>query len=460
LARESHTTWHRTDIMNLKCFSFLLVFSICLSGTAQRVWTLDECIDYAIENNLQLNDFEFNEQSSEETFKQSWRDLLPNLNGFTDYGVSFGRQVDPNDNSIINSDLFSNNYSLSASFDIFQGFQKINSIKASKLLYRASLEESLQQKYMLAFRVMRAYYDIQFIRGLIDISKEQVTISETNYRLVEKQIEVGLMAGADLYEAESILLADQLVLTQNKNRLAAAKLALLQAMNIQGTDEIEISPEFEQAGAAAQYPVESDSIFRTAVDFIPLIKAQELRVEAARKQVAVARGNLYPRLAVQGGYGTGYYETIIDSLGVTIPFRTQFRDNTNQFIGFSLNVPIFNAWSGRSRVKQQKIALARAKNDAEIREQELYQLIQQLVQEYNALKTEVLQTAKRSEAEELSFAIAQKRYEKGLFNAIELGRAKNLLARAQNENLQVRLRLKVNKSTLDFYNNLPVFNIN
>ena len=125
-----------------------------------------------------------------------------------------------------------------------------------------------------------------------------------------------------------------------------------------------------------------------------------------------------------------------------------------------MNVPIFNAWSGRSRVKQQKIALARAKNDAEIREQELYQLIQQLVQEYNALKTEVLQTAKRSEAEELSFAIAQKRYEKGLFNAIELGRAKNLLARAQNENLQVRLRLKVNKSTLDFYNNLPVFNIN
>ena len=283
---------------------------------AQKVWTLDECIAYAIENNLQLNDFEFNEQSNEETYKQSLRALLPNLNGYTDYGVTFGRQVDPNDNSIVNTDLFANNYSLSASFDVFQGFQKINSIKASKLLYRASLEESLQQKYMLAFRVMRAYYDIQFIRGLIVISKEQVGISETNYRLVEKQIEVGLMAGADLYEAEAILRADKLVLTQNRNRLVAAKLALLQAMNIQGTDEIEISPEFEEATAATQYPVESDSIFRTAVDFIPLIKAQELRVEAARKQVAVARGNLYPRLAVQGGYGTGYYETITDSLGV------------------------------------------------------------------------------------------------------------------------------------------------
>ena len=135
-------------------------------------------------------------------------------------------------------------------------------------------------------------------------------------------------------------------------------------------------------------------------------------------------------------------------------------DNTNQFFSFALNVPISNGWSSRSRVKQQKIALQRAKNNAEIQEQELYQLIQQLVQEHNALNTEVQQTEKRSKSQELAFSIAQKRYEKGLINAIELGRAKNLFATAQNENLQVRLRLKVNKSTLDFYNNLPVFNIN
>jgi outer membrane protein TolC len=446
--------------MSLKSVYIFVFLVVGLSAWGQKVWTLDECVAYAIENNLQLNDFEFTEQASQETYRQSLRNLLPNLNGYTDYGVSYGRQIDPNDNSIVNTDLFSNNYSLSASFDVFQGFQKINTIKASKLLYRANVEESLQQRYLLAFRVMRAYYDIQFIRGLILISQEQVGISQTNYRLVEKQIEVGLMAGADLYEAESILLADKLALTQNENRLAAAKLALLQAMNIQGEDDIEIRPEQEQVQAPAEYPVVSDSIFTTAMDFIPLIKAQELRVEAAKKQVAVARGNLYPRLAVQGGYGSGYYETITDSLGVTIPFRTQFRDNTNQFIGVSLNVPIFNAWAGRSQVKQRKIALARAENNAEIQQQELYQLIQQLVQEHDALNTEVLQTEKRSEAEEIAFTIAQKRYEKGLLNAIELGRAKNLLATAQNENLQVRLRLKVNKSTLDFYNNLPVFNIN
>ena len=447
--------------MNLK-IKLIVVFSLVLGlkGMAQQQWTLEACIAHALEHNLQLNDFEFTEQSNRESYRQSVRDLLPNVNGFVDYGISFGRQIDPNDNTIVNTDLFSNNYSLSASLDIFQGFQKLNRIKASKYLFRATKEESLQQKYLLAFRVMSAYYDIQFIEGLITISKEQLEISETNYALVKKQIELGLMAGADLYEAESLLLADELLLTQNENRLAAAKLTLLQAMNIENENEITILPELNATtDLGSEKRVVSDSIFDTAMDFMPLIKAQELRIKAAQKQVAVAKGNLYPSLAIQGGYGSGYYETIRDTLGVTIPFRTQFRDNTNQFIGVSLNVPISNAWSGRSRVKQQKIALERAKNNADIQEQELYQTIQQLVQEYNALSTEVLQTQKRSESQGMTFSIAQKRYEKGLINAIELGSAKTLYATAQNENLQVRLRLKVNKSTLEFYQGLTVFDI-
>lgn len=446
--------------MSLKKIFFILSFASCFTTFAQQVWSLEECVDFAIENNLQLNDFEYTEQSNKETYRQSVRNLLPNVNGFADYNISFGRQVNPNDNSISNTEFFSNNYSISGSFDIFQGFQKINNIKASKFLYRAAKEESVQQRYLLAFRVMRAFYDIQFIEGLIIISEEQVEISRTNYELVKKQIEVGLMAGADLYEAESLLLADELLLTQNKNRLLAAKLALIQAMNLQGETDILIRPEMENSEIETNSAITSDSIFNTAMEFIPLIKAQELRVKAAKKQVAIARGNLAPSIAIQGGYGTGYFETITDTLGVTIPFRSQFRDNTNQFIGVSLNVPISNAWSGRSRIKQQKIALSRAKNNFEIQEQELYQLIQQLVQEYNALNTEVLQTEKRSKSQELAFQIAQKRYEKGLVNAIELGRAKTLFATAQNEYLQVRLRLKVNKSTLDFYNNLPIFNIN
>ncbi|WP_222983718.1 TolC family protein [Flagellimonas meishanensis] len=447
--------------MHLRKHILILTMLISTSAFAQKIWTLEACIDHAIEHNLQLNDFAFNAESNRETYRQSVRNLLPVVNGFADYSINFGRSINPEDNSFVNTEFFSNNYALQSSFDLFQGFQKLNGIKASKFLYKAAIEENVQQRFLLAFRVMSAYYDILFVEGLLEISREQVDISQTNYDLVEKQVELGVMAGADLYEAESLLLADKLLLTQNENRLKAAKLTLLQTMNIQDETDILLMPELMPLTEVThEEPIVSDSIFMKAKGFMPSIKAQEFRVKAAKKDLAVARGSLYPSLTLRGSIGTGYFETITDTLGVTIPFRDQFRDNTFKFIGASLNVPIFNAWASRSRIKQQKIALDRAKNNAKIQEQELYQIIQQLVQENNALMVEVTQTEKRAVSQEIAFKIAQKRYEKGMINAIALGQAKNLFATAQNENLQARLRFRVNTTTLDFYKGMSIFNIN
>ena len=349
---------------------------------------------------------------------------------------------------------------MDGSLDLFQGFQKLNTIKASKFLYKATKQEELQQKYLLAFQVMSAYYDIQFIEGLITIAKEQVEISQTNYNLVKRQVELGVMAGADLYEAESLLLTDKLDITQNENRLQGAKLSLIQAMNLEGEQSINIVPEADSGVPSDEEIVLSDSIFVKAKGFLPSIKAQDYRVKAAKKQLAATRGNLYPSLSLQGGIGTGFFETIRDAQGETISFRDQIRDNRFEYIGGTVNIPIFNSWANRSRVKQQKIALARAKNTAKTTEQELYQIIQQLVQEHNALMAETEQTTKAATSQRVAFTIAQKRYENGMINAIELGQAKTLFATAQNQSLQAQLRLQVNSSTLEFYQGLPLFNIN
>ncbi len=436
----------------------------CLLGTsimAQEKWTLDDCVTYALEHNLQLKDFKYNEASNKESYHQSIRNLLPSVSGFSDYNKQFGRSEDPNTGGYVNTDFFSNNYSLNSSIDLFQGFQRINAIKASKLLYKAAKEDVEHQKYLLAFRVMQAFYDIQFFEGLVAISKEQLVVSQTNYDLVEKQVELGLKAGADLYEAESLLLTDKLNVTQTENQLVASKLNLIQELNLKDVNDISIQAEVVREIQEEAVGMQSDSIYNTAINFIPLIKAQELRAKAAKKDVAVARGNLYPYLSFSAGYGTGYFETNTDEdTGNTIPFRTQIKDNTSRYLGVSLRIPISDRWSRRSNVRQQKIALLRANNNLDIQEQELYQTIQQLVQEYNALEAESAQSAKRVQSQQLAFSISQKRYEKGLINALELFTAKNLFANAQNENLQVQLRQVINKSTLDFYQGLPIFDIN
>ena len=448
--------------MNLKIKIILFFLLLAFVPTnAQKAWSLDECITHAISNNLELNNQKFNEASTRESYRQSVRNLLPSVNGSSSYNISYGRSEDPNTGSVTDVDFFSNNYSIGSSIDLFQGFQKINSIKASKFLYKAVEEETLQQKYLLAFRVMSAYYDIRFFEGLLENANEQLSISETNNAYVKKQIELGLKAGADLYEAESLLLTDQLAVTTAENQLAAAKLLLIQEMNLEGETDITLIDSLDENQTREEKEMHTDSVYAKSQEFLPSLKAQELRVKVSKKDLAIARGGLYPSLSFSAGYGTGFYETNVDpSTQEIIDFKDQIRDNASRSIGFSLSVPISNKWSGRSRVKQQKIALEQAENNLDIQEQELFKLIQQLVQEHNALATETEQSAKKVTAQKMAFAIAQKKYEREMISALEMFRAKALYTTAINENLQVRIRSKVNESTLAFYNGLPVFSIN
>jgi len=433
-----------------------------ITSYSQKEWTLNDCIAYGLEHNLKLNNLNYNTISSKESYKQSYKELFPSISANSNYFVLYGRSVDPNNNQIVSSNFFSNNYAINADIDIFKGFQKLNTIVATKFLYKAAQEESLQEKYLLAFRIMSAFYDVSFYEGQLQITSEQLSISTANVNLVKKQLELGIKAGADLYEAESVLSGDKLAVIQNKNNLAAAKLKLLQKMNINSKNNIEINTLDDEniLNQNQEHKNNIDSIYSKALTFSPTIKAQEFRVNAAKKNIAIARGNLYPSLSFSAGYGTGFFETNIDASGKVIPFHTQIKDNASQFIGFSLRIPISERWSKRSQIKQQKIALLRSKNNLSIQKQELNKIIQELIQGHNATWIEYKQTEQNVKAHLLTFKIAQKKYEKGMISILEVNQSKNLYAKSQNENLQVKLKLKVQQKTLDFYKGLPIFNIN
>lgn len=448
-------------IMSIKSYITTLLLLITASSFAQKAWTLDECVAFAIENNLQVKNLNYAKDTNRENYRQSVRDLLPSFSGFSQYRYNTGLNEDPSTGVLVNQEFNSFNYSVNANLDIFQGFQKLNTIKATKFIYEAAKEDVLQEKFLLAFRVMSAYYDIKFNEGLVSNSMEQQDISQNNYDMVKRQVELGVMAEADLIEAESNLLSDKLLVTQNRNLLALSKLTLLQEMNL--TEESDIQLQIEEASEnniENSGNVEVDSLYTVAKGFIPVIKSQEYLVKAAKKQLNASRGNLYPSLSMIAGMESRYAQTASDDNGVPVPFSNQLDDNFSRFVGAQIIVPISNGWANRSRVKQQKIALMQAENNLDIQEQALFQLVQQLVQTNTALVAEMEQSNKRVESQSLAFQIAQKRYEKGLINAIELFQAKNLFGTAQNENLQVSLRLEVNQSTIDFYKGLPIFNIN
>jgi outer membrane protein TolC len=445
--------------LRLKAFLLLLSF-FTLKVQAQSSWSLEECVAYAMVHNLEVKEFEYVSQSGKENYRQSIRNLLPRIDASTGYNINFGRSTDPFTNDVVTNEFFSNGYSLSSSIDLFQGFLKMNAIKTSRFLYEANLQETLQQKYLLAFRVMGAFYDVRFYEELVEVAKGQTEVSQANYNLVKRQIELGLKAGADLYESESLLLSDKLNLTQSENKLELAKLQLMQEMNLEDKDNFYIARKKQEDGFQKIFQaIHTDSIYQQAESFLPLLKAQEFRVNAARKQIDVNRAYLYPSLSFYANIGTGYFQTTRDTLGNTIEFRNQIRDNTYRAVGLSLNIPISRGWSTRSRIKQSKIDLLKVENNFEIQKQTVYNGIQQLVVENKALQNEYAQSLQKVKAQELTFLIAQRRYEKGLISILELTSAKNLFSAAQNENLEVGLRLEVNNSTIDFYRGVSLFNI-
>jgi len=449
-------------VMNiLRKFLIIQLFFICITSYSQSRWTLETCVDYALKHNLKLKDLGYQTKSNKESYRQSFRDLLPTIDGNSSYDIQFGRSIDPNNNGFVSTQFFSNNYSINAYIDIFKGFQKLNTIAFTKFMYKAVQKDNLQEKYLLAFKVMSAFYDVEFYKDLLKITKEQRNISSVNYNLVKRKIELGLMAGSDLYEVKSALIADKLVITQSKNNLKIAMLKLIQEMNLKNVSAIKINTLKDEIleNNKKLLHLSVDSIYHNALSFIPVIKAEELRVKAARKDISIARGNLYPSLKFATGYSTGYYETNVDAMGKILPFRTQIKENASQFIGFSLQIPISERWYSRSQIKQKKIALLRAVNNLDIQKQELNNVIQKLIQSYEASKIEYEQTKENESSRLLAFNIAQKKYEKGLISIVQLYQSKNYYAKAQNENLQVKLKLKVQKKTLNFYMGLPVFNI-
>lgn len=438
----------------------ILPFFICISIYAQKKWNLDDCISFAMKNNLKLNDLTYKSDSNLERKKQAYRNFLPTINARVDYNIQYGRLVDPNNNQIVNTNFFSNNYSVGAEIDLFTGFQKWNIIAANNFLHKATQEDLLQEKFMLAFRVMSAFYDVQYFNELLNASKEQVSISKTNLTLVKKQVELGLKAGADLYQAEALLASDELAATQNFNKLQAVKLKLIQEMNLEKVSNITID-DFEEISTLKD-SINSDisSIYKKALTFIPTIKSEEFKVKAAKKDIAISKGKLYPSLAFSASYNTAFLETNIDANGKIIPFNNQISNNASQFIGFTLQIPISNRWSKRSEIKLQKIALLQTENNLNIQKQDLLKAIQKLIQDLNATKIEYMQAKLNEKSQLTAFTIAQKKRDKGLISALELYQSKNLFSKARSKTIQSKLKTKVLHKTLDFYKGLPVFNIN
>ncbi len=434
----------------------LILVTLCLlffqvSSAQEKKWTLEDCINYALSNNLGLKRQMLQTETAEVNLLKSKMDVLPSLNAGSDARIGFGRSVDPVTNLITFKQNISNSYSINTSLQLFNGFATLNSISASKFMLRAGVEAEKINRNMLIVDILSQYYQVLYARGLEDASRLQLELSEKQLYRIVKMVETGKEALSKQFEMESRVSADRLDFTIAHNSASQALTTMKQMLQLDPRTDFDIVVPDVNGVLISDQTYKPDSIYNIASGLLPRLKAVEYELRAYEKQISAAKGAIAPSLSVGGGIYTGYYRVISDGSGEQESFSTQLKNNNSQALYLSLNIPLFNHYSTGRNIELARIR----RSDAELRlEQEknnLYTEIENACLEYNRGRDEFMAAQANLEFNKRSFAAVEKKFETGLVDVTDYSAAKTTLFRAETEALRTRLQVMIRKLTLGFY---------
>jgi len=431
--------------------AFFLALGIGTMRGQDKKWTLEECINYAVANNLSLKRQKLQTETYESNLLKSRMDFLPSLNMGSDAQLGFGRSIDPVTNLITFEQNISNSYSLSTSFNLFNGFSTLNTASANKFMYKAGLEAEMVAKNSLIIEILSQYYQVLYGRGIEEASKLQMELSEKQHFRITRMVETGKEALSRQYEMESRLSDDRLSYTVARNNANKALTTLKQMLQLTPDTEFDVMiPDFDNLPFADR-EFRTDSIYSIASETLPRLKAIEYELEANRKQISAAKGIMAPRVSVGGAVFTGYYRLLSGDATGQLSFSDQLKNNNSQALYFSLDIPIFNNYSNGRNIRNARIR----ENDTELRleleKNSLYTEIENACLEYTRGKDEFLAAKSSLEFNKKSFESVEKKFETGLVDVTDYSAAKTNLFRAEAEALRTKLQMMIREIAIGFY---------
>lgn len=419
---------------------------IASTAMAQQEWTLSQCIDHAIENNITIKRQEANVKSQEISLSSAKSSRLPGVNASAGQNFNFGRGLTI-DNTYINSNTQSTGFNIGADLPIYSGGQIANNIKARKLDLLAAMSDLEYAKEHISIQVASAYLEALFQKDLLEVSEQQAQLSKEQERRIEALFANGKCAETELAEIRATVANDELSLTQQQNSYTLALLTLSQLLELPTPEGFDIAkPEaVDLGGMVLAHP---DEIYAEAVMTKPQIEAENIRLQSAERNIRIAQSGYYPKVNFGTGIGTNYYK----ASGRTSPsFADQMRDNLNNSISLSLSVPIFNRFSTRNQVSSARLQYHNQQLKLDETHKALYKEIQQAY--YNALaaQKQCISSQQAEKASTLSFALMEKKYAAGKATATEYQESKTALFRATTNRLQAEYTFLFRQKILNFY---------
>jgi outer membrane protein len=436
---------------------FVLATSSGVWGQADAPWSLEQCIEHAIQYNLQVKRQEVVLQSAGQDHRQSKLDLLPNLNGMVEHQLGTGRVLDRGTYEWKNANVSQGDLGLQSDLTLFNGLQGLNSMKMNKANYQMSMQDLEAMVDDITIEVMTGYLDLLRNRELVDVAQKKVEVTLYQVERMEKLVEVGNEPHGKLLEVKAQLSTAKLAYTQAVNAMDIAKLNLMHVLNLTDEEAFDIEKPVLPDPSTLVIP-ELDSVFQHALENLPQVKSSEFGVEAMERKLAMTRGQRSPRLYARGLLYSNYSDGLINPLDpdpmnptMDYPLNEQITNNQYKQVSMGIAIPFFNRWQVQTSINKAKLDL----QDAEYQLDNTVLILQQTLQKYHAEAVAASQNYKSAMESvansDEAFRFAEERYRVGTGTSLELQEARNQLYESTSDMITSKYVLIFYTNILDFY---------
>lgn len=409
-----------------------------------KVWSLQDCIDYAIEHNITIKDATLDKNLAEVDYSKAKSSRLPNLFGSASQNFSNGSTIDPITSDYVTDQIHSTNVGINSSMTLFQGNQLSNQIKQNKILLEQSIFLEEVEKNNIVLNILEVYLQTLYSKESIAIAENNVVASEKEVERAKARLDAGTIALGDYTEAQSQAATNKFNVISAKNDYQQYIIQLKQLLELSPLEDIQIETIDENMDLI-NLDIDKNQLYNNAIGFLPEIQASNLNIAANEKELDIAKGGFLPTLSLTGSIGSGY-TSINDNT-----FSDQFDVNFNQKLGLSLTIPIFNRNQTKAAVKTASINIDKAQIQKQNTEKEVYRKVETAYQNAISAQEQVIAAEASKVSAEQSYKLAQKKYELGGLSTTDLVVSQNTYTNAQQNYLQSKYLNILYHELLQFY---------
>ena len=414
------------------------------TNTASKIWSLEDCISYAIENNITVKDADLNTSISEVNYNKAKSAKLPNLFGSASQNFSSGTSIDPITSDYVSDQIHSTNLGINSSVTLFQGNQLSNQVKQNQLLIEQNSLLAQEAKNNIVISILESYLQTLYSKEGISIAENNLIASEKEVLRAKSRLDAGTIALSDYTEAQSQAATNKYNVIAAKNDYELNIINLKQLLELSPLEDLTIETVDENQDLI-NLELNKEAIYTNALAYLPEVEASKTNILVNEKELEIAKGGYLPTLALTGSLGSGYTSISENT------FTDQLDVNFNQRLGLSLNIPIFNRNQTKSAVQTAAFNIEKAEIQKQTIEKEVIKKVETAYQNALSSQEQLVAAEVSQDAAEQSYNLAQKKYELGDLSTTDLVISQNTFTNAQQNYLQSKYLNILYHQLLQFY---------